>query len=245
MPTQSSTPINNETVYREACKRFLPTTRQEMQWRGWSELDVLLISGDAYVDHPTFGIPCLARWLEKAGLRVGIVAQPRFRNPEEALADFRRMGRPRLFVGVSSGTVDSMINNYTANKKWRSDDMYSEGGIGGHRPDYASVVYSRFAREAFPETPVIVGGVEASLRRLAHYDYWQNKIRPSILTELAAELVVFGMGERATLAIVEELRQAESAIGGPVRLGHEATQRALAAMKTQRGVAFVATKEIG
>ena len=244
-------PINNQTVYREACKRFLPTTRQEMQWKNWSELDVLLISGDAYVDHPTFGIPCLGRWLEKAGLRVGIVSQPRWQSrpdapPEasnEALEDFRRMGRPRLFVGVSSGTVDSMINNYTANKKVRSDDMYSEGGIGGRRPDYASVVYAKLAREAFPETPVIVGGVEASLRRLAHYDYWQNKIRPSILTELSAELVVFGMGERATQMLVEELRSAEAEIGGPVSLGHEATHRALEKIKAQRGIAFVASKD--
>ena len=108
--------LDNSRVYREACSRFLPTTREEMNWRGWDELDVLLVSGDAYVDHPSFGIPCLGRWLEKLGLRVGIVAQPRFRKKEEALADFKRMGRPRLFVGVSSGTVDSMINNYTANK---------------------------------------------------------------------------------------------------------------------------------
>src|SRR5436305_6227089 len=109
--------IDNATVYREACRRFLPTTREEMQWKGWDELDVLLISGDAYVDHPTFGIPCLGRWLERLGLRVGIICQPRWSSPE----DFLRMGRPRLFVGVSSGTVDSMINNYTANKKVRSD----------------------------------------------------------------------------------------------------------------------------
>src|SRR6185312_15702334 len=125
-----------------------------------------------------------------------IVAQPRWRSPEEARVDFRRMGRPRLFVGVSSGTVDSMINNYTANKKVRSDDMYSEGGRGHKRPDYASIVYSKLAREAFPDTPIVVGGVEASLRRLAHFDYWQNTIRGSILTELASDFMVFGMGER-------------------------------------------------
>src|SRR5579872_3784093 len=175
--------LNNEIVYREACKRFLPTCRREMEWRGWDELDVLLVNGDAYVDHPTFGIPCLGRSLEALGLRVGIVSQPKWDSP----ADLLRMGRPRLFVGVSSGTVDSMINNYTANKKVRSDDMYSEGGRGGRRPDYASIVYSDLARRAFPETPVIVGGVEASLRRLAHYDFWQNKIRPSVLTEIKAD----------------------------------------------------------
>ena len=214
-----------------------------MQWKGWSELDVLLVSGDGYVDHPTFGIPCLGRWLEKMGLRVGIVSQPRWQKHEDALEDFKRMGRPRLFIGVSSGTVDSMINNYTANKKVRSDDMYSEGGIGGKRPDYASVVYSKIAKEAFPETPVIVGGVEASLRRLAHYDFWQNKVRPSILTELHSEFTVFGMGERTTRVLVEEFKKAEAETGEPLSLSHPATQRAIDVMKTQRGVAFVGTKD--
>lgn len=241
--TASILKVDNATVYKEACKRFLPTSRQEMQWKGWGELDVLLISGDAYVDHPSFGIPCLGRWLERMGLRVGIVSQPRWKNHAEAMADFKSMGRPRLFVGVSSGTVDSMINNYTANKKTRSDDMYSEAGVGGKRPDYASVTYAKLAKEAFPETPVIVGGVEASLRRLAHYDYWQNKIRPSILTELQAEFVVFGMGERTTNVLIEEFKKAEAEIGGPVTLAHEATQRAITAMKTQRGVAFLSTKD--
>jgi uncharacterized radical SAM protein YgiQ len=215
-----------------------------MQWKGWSELDVLLINGDAYVDHPTFGIPCLARWLEKLGLRVGILSQPRWKDPAEALADFQRMGRPRLFVGVSSGTVDSMINNYTANKKPRSDDMYSEGGVAGNRPDYASIVYSELARRAFPNVPVVVGGVEASLRRLAHYDYWQNRIRPSILTEIAADFLVFGMGERTVQMIVEEFRKAEAALeGAPLSTQEPAVQAALAAIKTQRGIAFVASKE--
>ena len=243
MQTQTFPKIDNATVYREACRRFLPTTRQEMDWRGWEELDVLLVSGDAYVDHPTFGIPCLGRWLERMGLRVGIVSQPRWATPEDALEDFGRMGRPRLFVGVSSGTVDSMINNYTANRKVRSDDMYSEGGKGGKRPDYASVVYSRLAREAFPGTPVVVGGVEASLRRLAHYDYWQNKVRPSVLAELAAEFMVFGMGERTTNVMVEAFKAAETEIGGPLDLSHPATQKAIATIKTQRGIAFMATKD--
>ena len=164
--------IDNATVYREACKRFLPTTPEEMKVKGWDELDVLLINGDAYVDHPTFGIPCLGRFLEAMGLRVGIISQPKWNSTEDVL----KLGRPRLFVGVSSGTVDSMINNYTANKKVRSDDMYSAGGRGGNRPDYASIVYSGLARQAFPETPVIVGGVEVkfapigALRLLAKPD---------------------------------------------------------------------------
>lgn len=231
--------IDNLTVFREACRKFLPTTRQEMEWLGWTELDVLLINGDAYVDHPTFGIPCLGRWLARFGLRVGIVSQPKW----DTTADVMRMGRPKLFVGVSSGTVDSMINNYTANRKTRSDDTYSEGGKGGNRPDYASVVYSDLARQAFPDSPIIAGGVEVSLRRLAHYDFWQNKVRPSIMTELKADLLVFGMGERTTTTLVEEFRKAEAAQEGPLSLSHPATQEALNALKTQRGIAFMATKD--
>lgn len=234
-----SVKISNSVVYREACSRFLPTTREEMEWRGWKDLDVLLINGDAYVDHPTFGIPCLGRWLSRMGLKVGIISQPRWDTTE----DFLQMGRPRLFVGVSSGTVDSMINNYTANKKIRSDDMYSEGGIGGKRPDYASVVYSELARQAFPDTPLIVGGVEVSLRRLAHYDYWQNKVRPSILSELKSDLLVFGMGERTTTALVDEFRKAAESVSGPLSLDQPETQQALANLKTQRGMAFIASKD--
>ena len=210
-----------------------------MNWKGWDELDVLLISGDAYVDHPSFGIPCLGRWLEKMGLKVGIITQPRW----DTLEDVQRLGTPRLFVGVSSGTVDSMINNYTANRKTRSDDMYSEGGRGGKRPDYATITYSELVRKAFPETPVLVGGVEASLRRLAHYDYWQNKVRPSILSELQAEFMVFGMGERTTQMIVEAFKKAEAQVGGPLRLSQPQTQEALSYIKTQRGIAYLTSKE--
>ncbi len=229
----------DKKIYQEAAKKFLPTTLEEMHYRGWNELDVLLVSGDAYVDHPSFGIPCLGRVLESLGLKVGIIAQPRF----DRLDEFLRMGRPRLFVGVSSGTVDSMINNYTANKRPRRDDMYSEGGVGGHRPDYASIVYSKLSKQAFPDTPVIVGGVEASLRRLAHYDYWQNRIRPSILTELHAEFLVFGMGERQSRAFVEKLIQIEKKTNLPISLKDQETIEAIEFMKTQRGVAFVTTKE--
>lgn len=241
--------INNFEVYKQACLKFLPTTREEMQWRGWDELDVLLVSGDAYVDHPTFGIPALGRWFERLGLRVGIVSQPRW----DVVDDFLVMGRPRLFVGVSAGTVDSMINNYTANKKVRSDDMYSEAGVAFRkgagreeriRPDYATIVYSKLARQAFPETPVIVGGVEVSLRRLAHYDYWQNRVRPSMLTEIDADLCVFGMGERSGVRIAEELKKAGEIIGGPVTLSHAATQAALNELKkNERGIAYVCSKE--
>ena len=219
-----------------------------MQWRGWDELDILLINGDAYVDHPTFGIPALGRWFERLGLRVGIISQPRW----DSTVDFLRMGRPRLFVGVSAGTVDSMINNYTANKKTRSDDMYSEAGVayrkdaagrdGRIRPDYATIVYAKLAREAFPETPVIAGGVEISLRRLAHYDYWQNKVRPSMLVETDADLIVFGMGERTAVRIAEDFRRAAEISGGPLSVNHEATRAAFTRLKGERGIAFVCSR---
>ncbi|MCC7440609.1 MAG: YgiQ family radical SAM protein [Bdellovibrionales bacterium] len=241
-PAASQIRVDNASVYREACRRFLPTTRQEMEWRGWDELDVLLVNGDAYVDHPTFGIPMLGRFLESLGLKVGIVSQPRW----DTLEDVKAMGRPRLFIGVSAGTVDSLINNYTANKKVRSDDQYAPGGTGGKRPDYASVVYSKLAREAFPDVPVVVGGVEVSLRRLAHYDYWQNRIRPSTLLDLKgfADLLVFGMGERQTRVLVEVLTAAAAeSPDGRVTLGSEPAARALARMREQRGIAYLLPRE--
>lgn len=245
------TKITNSEVYKQACLKFLPTTREEMQWRGWDELDVLLINGDAYVDHPTFGIPALARWFERCGLRVGIISQPRWDSTEDIL----RMGRPRLFVGVSAGTVDSMINNYTANKKTRSDDMYSEGGVAYRtdangkvtnkriRPDYATIVYAKLAREAFPKTPVIAGGVEISLRRLAHFDYWQNKVRPSMLVECDADLIVFGMGERTAMRIAEDFKAVAEKTLQPVELGQADAQAAIERLKSERGIAFVASKD--
>jgi uncharacterized radical SAM protein YgiQ len=237
-------------------KRFVPTTRAEMEARGWSELDILLISGDAYVDHPSFGIPLLARLLIREGYRVGIIAQPLFpgftgpkigkgnrpaATESEALDDFRRMGAPRLFVGVSAGVVDSMINNYTANKKVRSDDMYSPGGSGGYRPDYTSIAYSKLARRAFSGVPVIAGGVEASLRRLAHFDYWQGRIRPSILVEMEADLTVFGMGERQAIRISADLKKARDAVEG--RPTGDWYQPVLRRLRSERGIAYVGDKE--
>ncbi len=213
---------------------FLPTTRQEMERCGWRGLDVLLITGDSYIDHPSFGIPLLGRLLERNGFKVGIVAQPDCHS----IKDIARMGRPRLFAGVSSGTVDSMINNYTANKRKRSDDQYAPGGLGGKRPDYATTVYARLAREAFPDTPIVIGGVEASLRRVAHYDYWQNKVRPSILLDAPADLLVFGMGERLAVRIAKELAAASDAEGGaPVSLHDDAARSAMQALRGERGVA--------
>jgi uncharacterized radical SAM protein YgiQ len=180
---------------------FLPTTREEMTARGWDELDVLIVTGDAYVDHPAFGPVLIARFLAGRGYRVGIVAQPRWTGIE----DIARMGRPRLFVGVSAGNLDSMLNKLTAQKKVRSEDQYSPGGRPNARPNRASIVYSNLCRQAFPGLPVVLGGIEASLRRIAHYDYWSDSVRRSILLDAKADLLVFGMGERAAWEIAKRL----------------------------------------
>ena len=184
---------------------FLPTTREEMQARGWTELDVLIVTGDAYVDHPAFGPVLIARFLAGRGYRVGIVAQPRWTGVE----DIARMGRPRLFVGVSAGNLDSMLNKLTAQKKVRSEDQYSPGGRPNARPNRASIVYANLCRQAFPGLPVVLGGIEASLRRIAHYDYWSDSVRRAILLDAKADLLVFGMGERAAWEIARRLDAGE------------------------------------
>jgi uncharacterized radical SAM protein YgiQ len=185
---------------------FLPTNREEMRARGWDELDVLIVTGDAYVDHPAFGPILVARFLEGRGYRVGVIAQPDWRTP----ADISRMGAPRLFVGISAGNLDSMLNKLTAQKKMRSEDQYSPGGRPDQRPNRATVVYSNLCRQAFPGVPIVLGGIEASLRRIAHYDYWSDSVRRSILLDAKADLVVFGMGERAAWEIAQRLDAGES-----------------------------------
>ncbi|MDD4003754.1 MAG: YgiQ family radical SAM protein [Elusimicrobiaceae bacterium] len=170
---------------------FLPVTQEEIKQLGWDYVDVVLVSGDAYVDHPSFAAAVIGRNLEDLGLRVAILPQPRWAGPD----DFRRFGRPRLFFGISAGNVDSMINHYTAAKKPRSDDQYSPGGQAGLRPDRASIVYSQLARQAYPGVPVVLGGVEASLRRAAHYDFWSDTVKRSILLDSKADILVYGMGE--------------------------------------------------
>ncbi|HOS02370.1 MAG TPA: YgiQ family radical SAM protein [Candidatus Hydrogenedentes bacterium] len=187
----------------------LPMTRAEMNGIGWSELDILLVTGDAYVDHPAFGAALLGRWLADHGYRVGIVAQPRWDSPE----DIARMGRPRLFAGVAAGALDSMLAHYTAFRKLRRDDAYTPGDRHGARPNRASMVYANLVRHAFPGLPVVIGGIEASLRRATHYDFWSDKLRRSILLDSKADLVVYGMGERAILEIA---RRIESAAGRPL-----------------------------
>jgi uncharacterized radical SAM protein YgiQ len=184
----------------------LPMTMDEARARGWDELDVVIVTGDAYIDHPSFAMAILGRVLEAAGYRVGIVSQPDWRSAD----DWRRFGRPRLFFGISAGNMDSMINHYTANRKVRNADAYSPGGRIGLRPDRATLSYCQRAREAFPGVPVIAGGVEASLRRLAHYDYWSDKVRKSILLDCKADLVVFGMGEEAILEVTQRLDRGET-----------------------------------
>ncbi len=185
---------------------FLPTTRREMQERGWDELDILIVTGDAYVDHAAFGPILIARFLEGRGYRVGVIAQPRWQDAE----DIARMGRPRLYVGVSAGNMDSMLNKLTAQKKVRAEDQYSPGGRPGARPNRATLVYANLCRQAFPGLPVVLGGIEASLRRIAHYDYWADQIRRSILLDAKADLLVFGMGERAAWEIAQRLDAGEA-----------------------------------
>jgi uncharacterized radical SAM protein YgiQ len=184
----------------------LPMTRAEVEARGWNEVDVVLVTGDAYVDHPAFAMGILGRILEAAGYRVAILAQPDWRSAEP----WRQFGRPRLFFGISAGNMDSMINHYTANKKVRNDDAYSPGARIGLRPDRATMPYCQRAREAFPGVPVIAGGVEASLRRLAHYDYWSDTVKRSIVLDSKADLVAFGMGEQAIVEIARRLSEGQT-----------------------------------
>lgn len=183
---------------------WLPTTQKEMALRGWDYVDVVLFSGDAYVDHPSFGSAVVARLLESEGLRVAIVPQPNWRDD---LRDFRKMGRPRLFFAVSAGCMDSIVNKYTANKRLRSEDAYTPDGRHDMRPEYPSIVYTRILRELYPDSPIVLGGIEASLRRLTHYDYWQDSLRKSILCESGADMIVYGMGEQPLAELCKRIRE--------------------------------------
>ncbi|WP_462393456.1 YgiQ family radical SAM protein [Mitsuokella multacida] len=184
-------------------KGFLPICRRDMEERGWHELDFVFISGDAYVDHPSFGPAIICRLLEKHGYKVGIIPQPDWHTTK----DFDRLGKPRLGFLVSAGNMDSLLNKFTAAKKVRHEDAYSPGGQAGHRPERATIVYCNRLRELYPDVPIIIGGIEASLRRMAHYDYWSNAIRRSILVDSQADLLIYGMGERAILEIAADLQQ--------------------------------------
>ena len=184
---------------------FLPMSRAEMDALGWDSCDVVIVSGDAYVDHPSFGMAVIGRTLEAQGFRVGIIAQPEWQSAEP----FKALGRPNLFYGVTAGNMDSMINRYTADRKIRRDDAYTPGDVGGKRPDRASLVYAQRCKEAFSDVPIVLGGIEASLRRIAHYDYWQDKVRRSILVDSKADLLLYGNAERAIIEIAHRLAKRE------------------------------------
>lgn len=183
---------------------WLPLTAKEVEKRGWDELDVVLISGDAYVDHPAFGTAVIGRIIESEGFKIAVVAQP---NWKDDLRDFKKFGRPKYFFGVTAGCMDSMVNHYTANKRLRSTDAYTPGGSAGYRPDYATIVYSNILKELYPDVPVLIGGIEASLRRVTHYDYWKDKLMPSILVDSKADLLVYGMGDQPLREILKLLKK--------------------------------------
>ncbi len=182
---------------------FLPISKSDLSKRGWQEPDIILVIGDAYVDHPSYGASMIGRVLEDAGFKVGIIAQPDWRQPD----DFKKLGRPRLFFGVTAGNLDSMVANYTANKKLRKADDYAPGGKAGLRPDRTTIVYANRIRQAYPNIPLVIGGIEASLRRLAHYDYWSDQVRRSILLDSKADILVYGMGERQIVEIAGRLQK--------------------------------------
>lgn len=203
---------------------WLPLTAKELEKRGWDELDVVLISGDAYVDHPAFGTAVIGRIIESEGFKIAIVAQP---NWKDDLRDFKKFGKPKYFFGVTAGCMDSMVNHYTANKRLRSTDAYTPGGAAGYRPDYATIVYSNILKELYPDVPILIGGIEASLRRVTHYDYWKDQLMPSILVDSKADLLVYGMGDQPLREILRLLKK-----GVP-----------FSSLKTLKQVAFLQDKE--
>ena len=186
--------------------RFLPTSRAEMDVLGWERCDIIIVTGDAYVDHPSFGMAIIGRLLEAQGFKVGIIAQPDWHSTR----DFEALGNPRLFFGVTGGNMDSMVNRYTSDRRVRSDDAYTPGGQGGKRPDRCVIVYSQRIRESYKTAPIVVGGIEASLRRIAHFDYWSEQVRRSVLVDSKADLLVYGNAERQIGAIAQRLDAGES-----------------------------------
>ena len=185
---------------------WLPTTKKEVELRGWDELDVIIFSGDAYVDHPSFGSAVIGRILEAEGLKVAIVPQPNWRDD---LRDFKKLGRPRLFFGISAGCMDSMVNRYTANKRRRSNDAYTPDERPDMRPDNATITYSTILKKLYPDIPVAIGGIEASMRRLTHYDYWEDRLKKSILCDSHADLLIYGMGEKPVTELCRRLKSGE------------------------------------
>ena len=217
-------------------KSWLPTSAKEMKALGWNQADVILFTGDAYIDHPAFGAAVIGRLLESKGLKVAIVPQP---NWQDDLRDFKKLGKPRLFFGVSGGAMDPMINHYTANKRLRSNDAYTPGGQAGKRPDYATSIYAGILKKLYPDVPVVIGGIEASLRRLTHYDYWKDQLMPSVLEWSGADLLVYGMGEQAILEVVENLNE-----GIPIHEMRSIPQTAFMTKNTKDLPDNVAEKEL-
>lgn len=205
-------------TYKRPLTDWLPISREELDKRGWKDVDVIIVSGDAYIDHPSFGAAVIGRIIETKGLRVAILPQPNWRDD---LRDFKKLGKPNLFFGVTAGNMDSMVNHYTANKRLRSDDAYTAGGSAGFRPDYASVVYTQILKKLFPEVPVILGGIEASMRRLTHYDYWSDSVKSDILSWSGADMLVYGMGERSIIQIARHM-----ASGKDINTLHDVEQTA-------------------
>jgi len=185
-------------------KRWLPTTKKEIETLGWDQPDVIIFSGDAYIDHPSFGTAVIGRVIEDEGLRVAVIPQP---NWKDDLRDFKKLGRPKYFFGVTAGNMDSMVNHYTAARRLRSDDAYTPGAKASFRPDYPTIVYTHILKEIFPDVPVVIGGIEASMRRLAHYDYWKDKLEPSILISSRADMLIYGMGEQPVRELVRLLKK--------------------------------------
>ena len=204
---------------------FLPTTKKECKLRGWEELDVILFSGDAYVDHPSFGVAVIGRSLEAAGYRVAIVPQPDWHGDYR---DFKKLGKPRLFFGISPGCMDSMVNKYTANKRLRKEDAYSPDGRHDCRPEYPTIVYSKILRQLYPDTPIVLGGIEASMRRLTHYDYWQDALRKCILCDSGADMILYGMGAKSVLSLCQRI-----AAGEPIQQIHDIPQTVYLAQKEE------------
>jgi uncharacterized radical SAM protein YgiQ len=211
---------------------WLPTTKKEIEMRGWDELDVILFSGDAYVDHPSFGAAVIGRILEAEGLRVAIVPQPNWRDD---LRDFKKLGRPRLFFGISAGCMDSMVNKYTANKRLRSEDAYTPDGRPDMRPEYPSIVYSQILKKIYPDVPVVLGGIEASLRRVSHYDYWLDEVRKSILVDSGADLLIYGMGEKPIVELVERMK---AIVNGTSAIAHTRTDKSISQKSEQKEERF-------
>ena len=198
---QTATPVRCPRLPAGEAAPFLPMSRAEMAALGWDACDIVLVTGDAYVDHPSFGMAIIGRLLESQGFRVGIIAQPDWHSAEP----FTVLGRPKLFFGVTGGNLDSMVNRYTADRKLRSDDAYTAGGEGGRRPDRCTIVYTQRCQEAYKGVPVVLGGIEASLRRIAHYDYWSDKVRRSILADAKADILIYGNAERAVIDVAKRM----------------------------------------